>query len=294
MKNRPPHPLLTGLLLAGTLTAAMAADPHLHASDEPLNFVTGGQFRSYVQQHVKETTPWAYSMRSFGTLHNQMHDMMGRYGHHAREARNDRTVPEFGAVMSGGEWTRYREALAKSGEQSLWMDLVLQTQVMHDRLHHALYDALHYDATEHLRKVDLTPFRSPPVEATVAELYPSRGSLKMAYVPLEVFRDRYWSGGEREAAHWQSAMQATVTFAQTLSDLTRQWLAYGAAEKTGACAPASAGGVFDVDTQWQQYAARIAECQETHWRHLVQVTDLMRGRIHELLEVVARYDEVQG
>lgn len=286
-----PRPLLAALALGLTLTSAHAADDHVHQTAEPLNFVTGGQFRSYVQQNVTEPTAWTYSMRSFGTLHNQMHHMMGEFGHHARSYRKDAAVPDFGVVMSGGEWMKYGKALVTADAKGPWAELVAQTQVMHDRLHHALFDAMHYDAQVHGRKIDLAPFRSPPVNATPARLYPARASLEMRYTPLEAFRDRHWSGGEREAAHWQSAMQATVTFAHTLSDLTRQWLAYGAANKTGACAPDSAVALHDVDAQWQRYAARVADCKEADWRHLVQVTDLMRGRIHELLGVVAAYDD---
>ncbi len=273
---------------------ALAHDPD-HRDDLHMNSVGGGDYRDYVTDHASEQSGWSYSLRTVGTAHNVMHQMMSDYARHDREERGGSAVPEFGARISGGDWTEYREALEAEAAEGEWADLVRITEVMHDRFHHMMFKAIIYDDARNERGAALDGYLRPRVEAQGDDLIPARRDLDIDHMSLEDFRGVMWETGwtnEAGETWWRLSMQDSTVFAHLLSDLTRQWMVYGAAEKSGDCAPQNGDG-YDVDAAWRRFAIQVRACEEAEWRELVQVTDLARARVHEMLAYVAAYHDAR-
>jgi len=53
-----------------------------HREDFEMESVSGGDFRSYVSDHITEEDRWAYSMQTLGNFHNLMHEMMSHIARH--------------------------------------------------------------------------------------------------------------------------------------------------------------------------------------------------------------------
>ncbi|MDQ2078220.1 hypothetical protein [Marinimicrobium sp. ABcell2] len=252
----------------------------------PMDSMSGGDFRAYISKHIQEDDPWAQSMRTFGSFHNFMHELMTSMARHGALERGDDTVPEFEHRISGGKWSTYREALHKAGEESLWSDLVEVTEVMHDRVHHAMVRSVVYDHASRGRDVDVVDYlRNEPMPA--GEGIPSDQTHRFPIMSLEQFREVSWSY-EAERRHWHSAMQQGLVFAHMLDDLLTQWLAYGADHADSACRPTE-GAYRQRGLAWPAYAQSVADCEDADWREFVQVAGLMRDRVHHMLHLMASY-----
>jgi len=110
-----------------------------------MDSISGGNFRDYVSTHITETDRWALSMRTFGSFHNFMHELMTQLVRHGESAHPERgEVPDFTNRISGGQWGDYRQALEDAGDGSPWYEFVRITEIMHDRIHHMMYKLMAY------------------------------------------------------------------------------------------------------------------------------------------------------
>jgi len=281
------------LLLSAVITAAILIPGHAagsdgltHREDFTMNAVGGGDLRDYVSEVVTEDDPWATSMRTLGTFHNLMHLMMTEMARYdAVHMTGAHRVPDFGARISGGDWTDYREAMEQAGDESSWREVVQVTEIMHDRVHHAMYKAVVHDHQSRDRDVDLSRYMRRDVPHPSEQTIPPEGTLTLPFISEDAFRELVWHT-DFEQQHLYSSMQTMMVFANVLSDLMTQWANHGNAEKFDACRPPVFQGRID-GAQWAAYAARVSDCDQQSWRQLVQVTGLMHDRIHHMMHVMA-------
>jgi hypothetical protein len=265
-----------------------------YAQDQPhrdefrMNFIGGGDFRSYVSDAVTEDDLWAHSMRTLGTFHNLMHEMMSDLARHdAEETGSADRVPNFGARISGGGWTEYRETLEEAAVESVWRDLVQVTEIMHNRVHHAMYHAAIYDWRTRARAIDLNDYLRQdtvhPFDATI----PAAHELRMEHVSSDQFRSLVWHG-DIKAARLHASLQKMLVFNHMLYDLLDQWARYGAGKEQEACRPPPYR-VRITGEGWREYADLVQRCEDREWRELVQVAGLMQQRIHHMMYRMTRH-----
>ena len=278
-----------GFLATSTAVAlavpAQAADTP-HRDDFVMNSIGGGDFRGYILDHISEGEALYQPMRTFGTVHNVMHQLMTELATHARDDMEDEHVPDFSDRVSGGDWSAYREALEDAGEDGDWAELVQFLEIMHDRVHHAMYKAVIYDQQAMGRDADVLDYVRDPKDASVSELLPDRDRIDATFMPLEEFRTALWED-QPEDRHWRAATQSAMVFAQLENQLTQQWIQYATDHKTGACQPQIVGQAMQED--WAGYVDQIVECDDAEWRELVQAHDLAQLHIHQALDHIARH-----
>jgi hypothetical protein len=285
------------LSLAVVLAAVLAAPGSLgaqdrldHRDDFRMNSISGGDFRAYISDHIHEDDHWGHAMRLFGTFHNHMHEMMTDLALYADETLGDGDrIPDFDNRISGGEWGDYREALEADGVESPWRDFVQITEIMHDRVHHAMYKSVVYDRVSRARGADLGHYvgegRAPyPPGETVLRTDQERTE----WVSMERFREFVW-GTDFESQHFHAAMQAMMAFDEMLYTLMTDWAAHGADKAEAACRPPEHGARI-TRTGWHEYAEGVADCGEEEWRQLVQVVALMHDRIHHTMHRAMVHD----
>ena len=279
------------LLLGGVLpVTAQSVNGELdHRDDFEMESMSGGDFRSYVSEHIPEDDQWAYSMRTLGNMHNFMHELMTEIAHHGAEERADSAlVPAINRRISGGEWTTLRKNLEETGEASAWRNLVQITEIMHDRVHHAMTKAVTYDHKTRSRDVELAPFvREMALPADVA--IPNRNALHLNHISQDDFRMLGWTETYMPA-RWHASMQNMVVFNHLLYDLLTQWGAYGAEHENPACQPPESMSPMTNDG-WARYAQTVEACDDATWRELVQIADLMKDRIHHMMYKMVEYGE---
>lgn len=278
--------LAVSLALALSISSSLAADNESH-TDQSHKVIserlTGDDFRHYITRHIDEQTTWSQAMRTFGSLHNFMHELMTAMARHGALERAD-AVPEFEHSISGQKWRDYREALAKDSEPSVWSELVQVTELMHERVHHTMVSAVLYDAAAFDRGVDLADYLG---DQTLASERAAGEPQRLQTTSLDEFRELVWNY-HAERRHWHSAMQQAVVFAHMTDDLLTQWLMYGAGHEEPGCRPAE-GAHYQRGMAWADYVARIANCTDSHWRDLVQEAGVMRERIHQMLHLMTNY-----
>lgn len=102
--------LAAGLLLA--VPSALADRALDHRDHYEMDSISGGAFRDYTSEHVTEDDRWARSMRTFGSFHNFMHELMSSMARYGRGERDEADLmPDFDQRISGGQWRDYRNAL---------------------------------------------------------------------------------------------------------------------------------------------------------------------------------------
>jgi len=274
------------VLLAASFAAPVLAGAQErldHRDDFRMNSISGGDFRTYITEHVREDDRWGHAMRLFGTFHNHMHEMMTDLALYASERLGDEDrVPDFENRVSGGEWGDYRERLEEDGVESSWRDLVQITEIMHDRVHHAMYKATVYDRATRQRAADLEAFigedRAPyPPGETVLRT----DQVRTEPVSRDRFRDFVWHG-EFENRRFHAAMQKMIVFDELLYTLMTDWAEHGAEKADARCRPPEFDARISRDG-WHEYAGRVERCGEAEWRHLVQVIALMHDRVHHMM-----------
>jgi hypothetical protein len=256
-----------------------------HREDFPMNSISGCDFREYISAHVHvhEADGWGHAMRMFGTFHNHMHEMLSALARHGSGPLGDgHRIPAFDHRISGGEWRSYRENLERDGVESPWKDFVQITEIMHDRVHHAMYSSVVYDLEGRARNADLHRYvgeaRAPhPPEAAVLRT----DEVTTGYVPLDRFREFVW-GYAFEDRDFHAAMQAMMVFSELLHVLMTDWAAYGAGKEEAACRPPEFGARI-TRAGFHAYAATVESCSDPEWRNLVQVVALMHDRIHDMM-----------
>jgi len=284
-------PVVASSVLAFASINPIEAQQRLdHRDDFRMNSISGGDFRDYISQNVGEADRWGHAMRMFGTFHNQMHEMMTELALYGAEHLGDRgRIPEFENRISGGEWGDYRENLEQAGVESPWRHFVQITEIMHDRVHHAMYKATVYDRVSRARAVDLDRYigedRAPyPPGETVLRAE----QVNTEFVPIDRFREFAWHR-DFEDRHFHSAMHGMIAFDEMLYTLMTDWAAHGAQKPEAACRPPEFGARI-TPAQWHQYAERVEGCGEREWRHFVQVVALMHDRIHHMMHRVMIHD----
>ncbi|TVP45135.1 MAG: hypothetical protein EA350_10025 [Gemmatimonadales bacterium] len=261
-----------------------------HREDLRMNSISGGDFRDYISRHITEDDRWGHAMRAFGTFHNLMHEMMSDLARHAvEELGHGELVPSFTDRISGGEWGDYRASLEDEGDRSAWMDFVQITEIMHDRVHQAMYYSVLHDMASRDRAVD-------PAELGGEERAPwdwaeesvDRSELRFGAVSRDRFRDRVWEGGF-EGEHLHAAMQKMMVFDEYLRFLMADWAAYGAEKVAAGCRPPGFGARMSGET-WRAYEGQVAACDEESWRRFVQVAGLMHDRIQHMMQLKLQAD----
>ena len=258
-----------------------------HRDDYQMDSISGGNFRDYISAHILEDDPWAHSMRAFGSFHNHMHELMTQLARHGAEERGDGDqIPEFTNRISGGGWASYRKALEEAEDDSAWYELVRITEIMHDRVHHAMARSLVRDRVARTRDVDLSDYLRGEAMAH-GEGIPAAGERNISEVSLDDFRELAWRY-DAESRYLHESVQSMIVFAHMLDDLLAQWLDYG--EQLGAEGCQTAPGLrARRGESWSAYVANITACEEAEWREFTQVAGLMRDRIHHMLHMMMAY-----
>lgn len=257
-----------------------------HRDDYRMDSISGGDFRDYISSHITESDRWARSMRTFGSFHNHMHELMSYMGRYGAQERGDQ-VPAFSNRISGGDWTEYRKALEKAEDDSAWYELVRITEIMHDRVHHAMARSLIRDQDARDREVDLDDYlRAKPLKP--GEGIPSKSARNITVMSLDQFRERAW-GYDTESRYLHQSVQSMIVFAHMLDDLLTQWLVYAETLDSKNCRPRP-GLSAERGEGWSDYIAQIGQCDDVQWREFVLVAGLMRDRIHHMMHKMAAYE----
>lgn len=286
------------LPLTAGLFGAAAGDQHRlehidHRDEFLMNFIGGGAFRQYISENVKENERWVRAMQKFGIFHDLMHELMSELAwHHLHELKGEMTVPDFGKRMSGGGWTEYRKEVEKNPDKvpETWRELVQQVEVMHDRVHHAMYKATVYDHIHFKREVKLSTetylrYEPKPTEQVI----PAPETLRFEAATVEAFRQRVWADDFKHK-HWRSAMQKMIVWREMLGDMLIEWARYAREQKHESCRPDDFNVNF-TGKDWSRYASEIESCEDDLWRNKVKIVDLMRKRIDQLMYIMLRHDD---
>ncbi len=211
-----------------------------------------------------------------------MHEMMSDFARHAMERLGDEgRVPAFESRISGGDWGEYRANLEDARVVSAWADFVRITEIMHDRVHHAMYKSAAYDRELRGRDVELSPYVGDRAPYAPDEVSLDRAGLTMEYASSDALRALVWHHDiEDERLH--AAMQKLMVFDEILSSLMTEWALHGAEKDAAACRPPELNARIRGD-RWQEYATMVETCDDAHWRRFVQVVGLMHDRIRDLM-----------
>lgn len=251
-----------------------------HRDDFEMESISGGDFRDYVSTHIIEDDAWAYSMQTLGNFHNHMHEMMSEIARYAQEDLGDEYAPQFDLRISGGEWTTFRKNLEKNNPHSGWLGLVQTTEIMHDRVHHAMSKALIYD-TE-IRDRDVKPeeyLRTDPLSPEIG--IPPQESLRYKSVSQDEFREFAWNA-ELESDHLHASIQKMAIFNHLLYDLLNQWADISSTHENVECRPES--DRYRVNSEsWTRFSNQVNRCDDSTLKELVQISELMKNRIHHMM-----------
>lgn len=284
--------IITALIGAGVSQTGFAADErvHIEREDFAMNSVGGGDFRSYVSEQITdngEPAQWRHSMQTLGVLHNLMHEMMTDLALYGQDAYPDADLPEFDLRISGGQWTDYQQALTEAYDADHpWRQFAHVMEVMHDRVHHVMVNAIRFDIDRYARDTELSEYasesRTPHDEA---DTLPPADQLRFERVDQDQLRDYIWHGNYKNP-HLHAALQKLITFDYLIRDLQTQWLNYANHSLDESCHYQLEPEVMSIPT-WQAYAKQT-ECSEAQWTHLVTVTDLMQQRVNHMAAALMR------
>jgi len=280
--------ILMVLLVLIPLSDMFAQDPP-HRDQFRMNSISGGDFRDYISDHITEDELWAYSMLTFGSFHNMMHEMMTELVLYDKEQLDGETrLPDFDERISGGQWGDYRENIERADVPETWYNFVHITEIMHDRVHHAMYKSVLYDMETNQRDVDLDEYieedRAP---YTAEESIPERDDLQMNYISTHDFRMLAWHE-EVQGRHLHTSLQQMSNFAHLLDELLTLWAEYASGFDDTNCRPGAVETRISTD-QWVEYSAGIHNCGDERWQELIQVATLVHGRIHHMMHAFAAH-----
>ncbi len=278
------------LAVAGVGLSPMAIAENLpHRDDFAMNFISGDEFRAYVSDQATEEDDWADSMRTFGELHNEVHEMMTALARYDRDVMDgsDR-APSFDNRISGGQWTEYVQQVQSLGGS--WRDTVQVVEIMHDRLHHAMYKAVLHDAEAHDRFEALEE-RLPSGEPEFYDdTIPEPGARATPSMGPQTFLD-FVAEASFDSDAWAEAMASMADVNERLYDVLTAWADASLDVDDDAChAPEHTGrmteGLFNI---WR---ANIEECGERGWVELVEIAALMHdGMMHTNHKLVAHHND---
>jgi len=261
-----------------------------HRDDFEMNSIGGGAFRNYITAHVTEDGLWATSMKKFGTFHSLMHEMMSELArYNGGEDDKDDRIPNFTERISGGEWTEYRKNIEESEEGS-WKDFVQQAELMHDRVHQAMFYAVVLDNQFKNRGVNIREYADEdraPYEAR--EVLPDLHTLNLSHISRDNFRDFVWHSNKVEGKHLHAAMHLMMTFDEMRDDLINIWAQHANRLQDPRCA-----GTFGIRIKmedWDQYSTSIENCVDEDWMAFIRSVSLMQNRINQMMDFIVTHIE---
>lgn len=280
--------LLTFLALISFSISSEAQQDH--RDDFDMNSIGGGAFRDYITEHITEDDLWAISIRKFGTFHSLMHEMMSELARYngGEEDKDDR-IPDFTERISGGEWTEYRKAIEES-EDGSWKDFVVQAEIMHDRVHQAMFYSVVLDNQYNNRGVDIREYADEeraPYDAH--EVLPDLHELNLSHISRKNFRDKVWHSDKVEGKHLHAAMHLMMTFEEMRDDLVNLWAQHANRLQDPNCA----GNFKDRISMenWNHYSATLENCGDEDWKAFAKSVSLMQNRINQMMDFIVTHIE---
>lgn len=264
-----------------------------HRDDFDMNSIGGGAFREYITEHITEDDLWATSMKKFGTFHSLMHEMMSELARYngGEDDKADR-IPEFTERISGGEWTEYRKNIEQS-EDGSWKHFVQQAEIMHDRVHQAMFYAVVLDNQFKNRGVNIREYADEdraPYEAH--EVLPELHTLNLSQISMDNFRDFVWHSDKVEGKHLHTAMHLMMTFDEMRDDLINIWAQHANRLQDQNCAGDFKGRIKMEDWDW--YSAGLENCPDEDWKAFVKSVSLMQNRINQMKDFIVTHIEGQN
>lgn len=262
-----------------------------HRDDFDMNSIGGGAFRDYITEHITEDDPWAISMKKFGTFHSLMHEMMSELARYngGVEHKDDR-IPDFTERISGGQWTEYRKNIEDTEEGS-WKDFVQQAELMHDRVHQAMFYSVVLDNGFNNRDVDIREYadeeRAPH---NAHEVLPDLHTLKISQISRDNFRDFVWHSEKVEGKHLHAAMHLMMAFDEIRDDLINIWAPH--ANRLGPNCKGNFGERIKME-DWDRYSASMENCDDENWKAFAKSVSLMQNRINQMMDFIVTHIEAE-
>ena len=261
-----------------------------HRDDFDMNSIGGGAFRDYISEHIPEDDLWAISMKKFGTFHSLMHEMMSELArYNGGEENKDDRIPDFTERISGGEWTEYRKAIEESEEGS-WKDFVQQAEIMHDRVHQAMFYSVVLDNQFNNRGVNIREYADEeraPFEAF--EVLPDLHKLNISHISRDNFRDFVWHSDKVEGKHLHTGMHLMMAFDEMRDDLINLWARHANRLQDQNCAGNFGDRIKMED--WDRYSAGLENCDDEDWKAFAKSVSLMQNRINQMMDFIVTHVE---
>jgi hypothetical protein len=258
---------------------------HDHRDDFRMNSVSGEEFRIYISRNITEDDIWAVSMKKFGTFHNLMHEMMSDLARY--DGGKGFHFPEFEIRISGGEWTRYREILEQQQENSSWLDFVIVTELMHDRVHQPMYYSMKVDNEMYNRQENIEHYAGPQrAPYQHEEVLPELSDLNLKSIARDEFREIIWHN-VIDDKNLHAGMQKMLVFDEMLDDLLQLWAQQANQINLRECRADFSDRI--TSQQWDQYAYSLDDCQNNNWKAFAKSVSLMQNRINHMMYMLVNY-----
>jgi len=261
-----------------------------HRDSFVMNSVGGGDFRSYILDNVTEDNSWAYSMRTFGIFHNLMHELMSDLVRYEASLNNSHDrIPDFTDRISGGGWTEYRENIESASDVGdSWLHFVRVTEIMHDRVHQAMYKSILYDMNTFERDISLEDYvgkdRAP--HAT-EDTFTDYSAFSPEYISSFNFLSLAWQY-DTDDRYLHASLQQMTQFSHMLTELLTIWTDYASNTYENNCQPEKSDTTVSTET-FSDYASGIYQCEHENWRNLIRAAELMQIRIHQMMAAFTAY-----
>ncbi|MCH8558130.1 MAG: hypothetical protein LAT84_09920 [Balneolia bacterium] len=261
-----------------------------HRDSFYMNSIGGGDFRTYITSHVTEEDTWAYAMRSFGIFHNLMHEMMSNMVRYDLDVYGvESRIPEFTERISGGGWTDYRKKLAEDDSVSEeWLHFVKVLEIMHDRVHQAMYKSVIYDLQNNQRAAVITDYADEnraPYETD--ETFPDLSGFSPEFISNDDFREIAWHSGI-EGRYLHATVQQMTQFSHMLEELTTLWADHSRSLTHESCRADAIEPRMGFEN-FSNYTASSGLCADEEWSNLMAAAGLMQTRIHQMMAAFTAY-----
>lgn len=261
-----------------------------HRDDFEMNSIGGGAFRDYISAYVTKDDLWAVSIKKFGTFHSLMHEMLSglaRYNGGADDQGG--RIPDFTERISGGEWTEYRKAIEASEEGS-WKEFVQQAEIMHDRVHQAMFYAVVLDIDFNKRDIDIREYADEeraPYEPQ--EVLPDLHTLNLSHISRDNFRDFVWHSEKVDGKRLHGGLHLMMTFDEIRDDLVNIWAQHANRLEESNCA-GDFGDRINME-DWDRYSATLENCNNEDWKAFAKSVSLMQNRINQFMDFIVNHVE---
>lgn len=238
--------------------------------------------------HGEGADLWSTTLVTFGTAHNLMHELMSDMARHGMVTYQHRDrVPDFATRISGGQWSSYRQNNEAAEDTSDWAKLIQATEVMHDRFHHAMYQATVLDNQIKQRNAKVRDYLRDDSIAE-ADGFPEPLLPKVPTLAADAFRQTVWTAPP-ETPEWHATYQQTAVFTEMLSSLMTNWARYAETHLPLDQRPPRFEGRMDSAT-WLSWVEQFPETGPDEWRYFLQSVALMDHHIREMLFWMEHYN----